>query len=185
MIASFSRIMYGCIVFALISGSVACGGTDNPGQTSDSVATVKPADSTKEAPKKRKKRQTSISGFTADNSKMVKDANGVYNRAEKEPEFPGGQTALTDYVNTSLSRAQSDFDNVDSGAFQVTIVVDENGKVLNPEVINNNSLGKGIADETLTAFNKMPSWTPGMVHGRKVKTRVVVPIRFQFADTDQ
>lgn len=181
--------MYGFIVIALVSGAGACNGTDSSDKTSDSVrtvsATVKPTDSaTVMAAKKKKKGQTTVSGLVADSAKMVKDVHGVYNRAEKAPEYPGGQTALANYINKNLAYPQSAVDNGTSGTVQVTFIVDEHGKVLNPQVTSGKQLGYGLADETLTAFNKMPSWTPGTVHGKKVKTRMILPVTFELADAD-
>jgi hypothetical protein len=42
-----------------------------------------------------------------------------------------------------------------------------------------------MVNETLKAFSTMPAWTPGMVHGKKVKTRLELPVTFQLADADQ
>lgn len=181
--------MYGSIVLALVLGASACNDNAGADKTKDSLGTAtavaKPADSAKVAMAKRKmKGQTSVSGFTTETAKMEKDVHGVYNRAEKAPEFPGGQTALASYINNSIAYPQSAVDNGTSGVVQVSFIVDEHGKVLTPQVINGTQLGDGLADETLTAFNRMPSWTPGTVHGKKVKTRMVLPVKFELQDAD-
>ena len=186
MKVNVSKLIYGCIITALLSGFAACNGTNSSDKTNDSLsstsATTKSDDSATSAKrKKNKKRQTYVSGKIADNGKMVKDKDGVYNRAEKAPEFPGGEAALADYINTNLTSPPS---AADSGTLRVSFIVDEQGKVLNPQVINGNSLGAELANETLTVFNRMPSWTPGMVHGKNVKTRMELPIRFELTDTD-
>ena len=189
MKVTISRFMYGFIAIALVSGSAACNDTASSDKTNDSLTTaaavVKPVDSATVAKaKKKKKGQTSVSGFVADNAKMEKDNHGVYNRADKAPEFPGGQSALANFINKNLTYPQSAVDNGTSGTVQVTFIVDEHGKVLNPQVTSGNQLGDGLANETLIAFNKMPSWTPGTVHGKKVKTRMVLPVTFELADVD-
>ena len=189
MKVAISKFVYGFIAVVLVSGAAACNGTDSSDKTSDSAntasATVKTVDSAAVAKaKKKKKGQTSVSGYLADSAKMVKDAHGVYNRTDKAPEFPGGQTALSNYINNNLAYPQTAVDNGTSGIIQVAFVVDEHGKVMNPQVINGTQLGDGLADETLTVFNKMPLWTPGMVHGKKVKTRLVLPVKFELADAD-
>jgi periplasmic protein TonB len=184
-----NRVMYGSIVLVLVLGASACNDNAGADKTNDSLSTApsvaKPADSTRVAMAKRKmKGQTSVSEFTTETAKMVKDVHGVYNKAEKEPEFPGGQTALANYINNNIAYPQSAVDNGTRGTVQVSFIVDEHGKVLTPRVINGTQLGDGLADEALTAFNKMPSWTPGTVHGKNVKTRMVLPVKFELEDAD-
>jgi hypothetical protein len=189
MKVTFSKLIYACLVIALISGFAACNGTDSSDKTKDSLSTKsengKSADSATTANhKKKRKRHTSLSGLSADSAKIVKDKNGVYNRAETAPEFPGGQTALADYFNSNITNQSSSVNIDTSRTLQVAFVVDENGKVMDPKVINSKSSRDELANETVDAFNKMPSWTPGMVHGKKVKTRMVLPLKFDMTDTE-
>ena len=186
---TINTVVYGSIVFALSLGSLACNDTTGSNKTNDSVTTAatvaQPADSLTVAKAKRKKKgKTSVSELMADNAIMAKDIHGVYNRAETAPAFPGGQTALANYINKNLAYPQSAVDNGTSGTVQVTFVVDEHGKVLNPQVASGNQLGDGLPDETLVAFNKMPLWTPGTVNGKKVKTRMLLPVKFELEDVD-
>jgi protein TonB len=183
------RLMYGSIMIALALGMTACNGTDSSDKTNDSLTKASPnakvADSATSAKaKKKKKGQTSVSGTMTDSAKMAKDVHGVYNRAEKAPAFPGGQTALANYITKNLDYPPSAIDNGTSGTVHVTFVVDEHGKVLNPQIAGVNTLGGDIANQTLIAFNKMPLWTPGMVHGKKVKTRMELPVTFKLDDAD-
>jgi hypothetical protein len=188
MKVSFSKLIYPCIVIALMSGFAACNGLDSSDKTKDSVSAKSEHEmgdsATSANHKKNRKRQTTLNGLTADNSKITKDKNGVYNRAEKAPEYPGGQTALADYFNTNITNQSSAVVNDTSRTLQVAFIVDENGKVEDPHVINSKSSGDELANETVDAFNKMPSWTPGEVHGKKVKTRMLLPLKFDMTDTE-
>lgn len=187
---TISRFIYGSVFIVLFSGMAACNGTNSSDKAYDSVntasAAAKAVDSaTIVKAKKKKKGQISVTGLMPDSAKMVKDIHGVYNRVEKAPEFPGGQNALVNYINRNLTYPPSAVDNGTSGTVHVTFIVDEHGKVLNPQVSDAKPLGDGLADETLIVFNKMPLWTPGMVHGKKVKTRLELPVTFELADADQ
>ena len=189
MKVTIRSIMYGSILIALVSASTACNDTDGSAKTSDSVGTataaVMPSDSaTVVKAKKKKKGLTSVSGLMADSAKMVKDVHGVYNRAETAPEYPGGQAALSNYINKNLVYPQSAVDNGTSGTVQITFIVDEHGKIIDPKVTSGKQLGDSLADETLIALYKMPLWTPGTVHGKKVKTRMILPVTFELADAD-
>lgn len=185
-----NRFMQGTIVIALVLGTFACNSTDNTDKAKDSVstapATMPLADSaTTVKAMKKKKGQASVSGIIADSAKMTKDVHGVYNRADQMPEFPGGQAALANFINKNVTYPQSAVDSGRTGTIHISFIVDEQGKVLHPQISNGTQLGDGLTDETLTAFNKMPLWTPGMVNGKKVKTRLVLPVTFELVDADQ
>jgi hypothetical protein len=51
--------------------------------------------------------------------------------------------------------------------------------------LDGKNLGDDLVNQTLKVFSNMPMWTPGMVHNKKVKTRLEVPVTFELADADQ
>jgi periplasmic protein TonB len=183
-----SRLMHGSVIIAFIFGMMACNGTDSSDKkasnsSTDTMSAAKAADSAAAVKvKKKKKGQMSAMMPKGDSAKIVKDAHGVYNRADKEPEFPGGQSALSTYINKSLTYPQTAVDNGTSGTMHVSFVVDEHGKVVDPQAMDGKNLGDDLVNQTLKVFSNMPMWTPGMVHGKKVKTRLEVPVTFELAD---
>jgi periplasmic protein TonB len=186
-----SRLMHGSVIMSIIFGMVACNGTDSSDKTAKDSSTITAAASraTDSAASlkatKKKKALMSVAMPMGDSAKMVKDVHGVYNRAEKSPEFPGGEAALSAYINKNITYPQTAIDNGTSGTVHVTFVVDEHGKVINPQAMDGKILGDDIVNQTLKVFNNMPMWTPGLVHNKKVKTRLEVPVTFQLADADQ
>jgi TonB family protein len=186
-----SRIMQGSLIMSIIFGMMACNGTDSSDKTAkDSLTTpasaAKATDSaTSVKATKKKKGQMSIIMPRGDSAKIVKDVHGVYNRADKAPEFPGGEAALSTYINKNLTYPQTAIDNGTSGTVHITFIVDEHGKVINPQAMDGKNLGDDLVNQTLKVFSNMPMWTPGMVHKKKVKTRLEVPVTFQLADADQ
>jgi TonB family protein len=158
-------------------------GTASNAMTADSAASANAtATSANATAKKKRKGRTSITWPMAGNEKITRDNDGVYNRAETAPEFPGGQDALATWLNNHVEYTQQALDNNTDGTIQVSFVVDENGKVIHPKVISSKKLGSGLEEEALRAFDNMPSWKPGKVGGKKVKTRLEVPITFQLED---
>ncbi len=173
-----SRLLRFFVLSAIILNIVACNGNDDSSKNkTDSVASAK--DSLKVAKKKGK---TSITYTTASGKKIVKDAHGIYNQAEVAPEFPGGHDGLSDYINKNLEYPQTAIDNGTTGTIHVTFVVDEHGKVINPQVVDGKNLSNDLNEETLKMFNNMPLWKPGLVKGRNVKTRLELPVSFQLED---
>ncbi len=96
------------------------------------------------------------------------------------PEYPGGESALSQYVENHLDYPQQALDDNKEGTVKVSFVVDENGKVSDPVVIGN-KVGDGLDEEAIRVINNMPKWKPGMVKGKNVKTRLDLPITFQVA----
>jgi TonB family protein len=185
-----SRLIHGSVILSIVFGMMACNGTDSSNKTAsdsptDTMSATKTADSAAAVKaKKKKKGQLSVAMAKTDSAKMVKDAHGVYNRADKEPVFPGGEGALSNYINKNLTYPQTAIDNGTSGTLHVSFVVDEHGKVTDPQAIDGKNLGDDLVNQTLKVFSNMPAWTPGMVHGKKVKTRLEVPVTFELADAD-
>lgn len=109
------------------------------------------------------------------------DASGYYNSVETLPTYPGGQAALDQFINDNVTYPDKAIDNNKEGTVIVSFGIDENGKVTNAKVTSQ-VVGDGLEDEALKVINKMPAWTPGMVKGKKVKSRYSLPIRFQLAE---
>jgi protein TonB len=144
---------------------------------SDTAATK--ASSSKSTTVAGKKGKWSIKMPDKNNTvKIEKDREGVYTRAEAMPEFPGGQAALDDYVNNNIDYPQQAIDNNTSGTIKVSFVVDERGKVQDAHVIGS-PLGNGLDEQALRVVSNMPTWKPGKVRGKNVKTRLELPIAFQ------
>ncbi|HEY4108169.1 TonB family protein [Puia sp.] len=95
------------------------------------------------------------------------------------PEFPGGQKALDSYVNDHINYPQGAIDNDVSGIVRVSFVVDEHGKITKAKIISPQKLGEGLDEEALRVVSTMPEWKPATLHGKRVKTRLELPISFQ------
>jgi protein TonB len=95
------------------------------------------------------------------------------------PEFPGGQRALDNYVNDHINYPQDAVDNDVTGIVRVSFVVDENGKISKAKLVSPQRVGNGLDEEALRVINKMPEWKPATMHGKKIKTRLELPISFQ------
>ncbi len=143
-----------------------------------SASTSNAADSSASKKTVKRKGKASVSAYENSKDKIVKGKDGVYNKVETMPEFPGGQTALDNYVENHLDYPQQALDDNIAGTVRISFVVDEHGKVVNPKIIGDKKLGDGLDEEALRVVNQMPEWKPGKVKGKNVKTRVQLPIRF-------
>lgn len=130
--------------------------------------------------KKGTKGKASVSMAGIDNSKekMEMDKNGVYARAEVMPSFPGGQNALEKYVEDNLQYPQQALDNGTEGRVLIEFDVDEKGKLYRPIIISD-KIGDGLEEEALRVVKGMPTWSPGQMKGKNVKTKFTLPISYQ------
>ena len=110
-------------------------------------------------------------------TKMEADNNGVYSNVEVMPSFPGGNKGLQKFFDDNLEYpAEASNDGVE-GTVNMTFIVDENGKLTSPKTEGNN-LGYGLESEALRVVNKMPTWNPGKLKGKNVKTKFTLPVKF-------
>ncbi len=112
--------------------------------------------------------------------KMDMDNEGNYSNVEVTPAYPGGQKALENFFDHNVEYPQKAADNNTEGVINVSFVVDENGKISSSKIMGKR-VGDGLEEEALRVVNKMPSWTPGKVKGKNVKTRLTLPVRFQLS----
>ncbi|MEO5592945.1 MAG: energy transducer TonB [Chitinophagaceae bacterium] len=153
-------------------------------QTSSAdTSSIMSADSSAMAKSTVRKKKGKASGIVSmDNTmKVEKDKDGIYNKAEKMPEYPGGEAALSTFVENNISYPQNAIDQNTEGTVNVSFVVDEKGKVINP-VATGKSAGNGLDEEAVKIIKQMPAWKPGMVKGKPVKTRLLLPVTFKLED---
>lgn len=190
-----NRIVYTSLfacLFTVLTALVACNSADDKtaGSTTDTAVsksgdtvTMKASDTaTDKMAKKVRKGKASVVMIGTNNEKMEKDNEGVYSRAETEPQYPGGQSALATYVENNINYPQQAVDGNIAGTVKISFVVDETGKVSKAHVVGD-KVGYGLDEEALKVVNNMPSWTPGKVKGKNVKTRLQLPITFQVSES--
>ena len=115
---------------------------------------------------------------TSANNSMSMDNAGVYNNAEIMPTYPGGYTPMADFFSNNVEYPQDATDNGIEGTVEVNFAVDEMGKLSSAKVVSPR-LGYGLEEEALRIVNKMPTWTPGRIKGKNVKTYYTLPVRFE------
>jgi TonB family protein len=176
----------GIMAAIIVSGAAACHSNDYktqgeaPGADSGSrsvSATTTAADSTAAAPAPASTMPVAKAKTAHGHASItLPKVNG---EAETAPQFPGGQSALDKYVTDNVNYPQQAIDDDMSGIVHVSFVVDEQGNVTNAKVLDPSKVGDGLEQEALRVVKAMPSWKPGRVNGKKVRTHMQLPIAFQ------
>lgn len=100
----------------------------------------------------------------------------VYDVVEKMPEFPGGMSAMMDYLNTNLKYPEDAFKQEVGGRVMVMFVVETDGSISNVKVAKN--VFPSLDSEAIRVVKAMPKWRPGMNKGKVVRVNFTIPIIF-------
>lgn len=107
----------------------------------------------------------------------MQDGSIVYEVTDDSPMFPGGDKALFNYLNENIKYPEEARNNKIQGYATVGFIIDEKGKVIDPQVIN--TVNPMLVKEALRVVASMPNWIPGKVKGKNVKCKFFIPIKFQ------
>lgn len=167
----------GILAIASVMIIAAC----NNEASSDQSANNASADTKTDSPSTKAARKTgkvSAKMDAATKGDFKKDAKGVYTNVEVQPQYPGGEPALSDFMANTIVYPDAAIDQSTEGTVRVEFVVNENGKV-SDAVAQGTALGNGLEQAAVDVINKMPEWTPGKVNGKNVKTRLVLPVTYR------
>ena len=112
-------------------------------------------------------------------NKGGKKSHKVDSFVEQMPQFPGGEKALALFVQSNFHFTSYMYEHAETVLVVVRFIVDEEGKVTDPEVVSCSFSGLGAEQEAINLLAKMPHWIPGEQMGRRVKVRMQLPLRLQ------
>jgi len=98
---------------------------------------------------------------------------------EYQPEFPGGQAALLEYLRRNVRYPAAAQENGIQGRVIVQFVVNRDGSVTDPAVVR--GVCPVLDREALRVVASMPRWRPGMQGGRPVRATYAVPVSFKLS----
>lgn len=106
-----------------------------------------------------------------------RDGNEVqYFPHETEAEYPGGENAMIFFLSSNLKYPPQARNRREQGIVFVTFVIDEGGKVVNPEILK--GVSTDLDREAIRVVKRMPKWTPATKDGQNVRSRLNMPIKF-------
>lgn len=114
----------------------------------------------------------------AEKSLSKKEFTGkVYDIVEQMPEYPGGLTALMNYLRVNIRYPATAQKAGIEGRVIVSFIVEPNGSVSNVEIVR--SVDTDLDQEALRVVRQMPKWNPGKRAGIPVRVRCCLPIKFK------
>ncbi len=100
----------------------------------------------------------------------------IFTIVEDDPEFPGGQGALMQYLQQNLRYPTMAREAGIQGTVFVTFVVERDGSITDVQILR--GIGGGLDDEAIRVVENMPRWEPGKQRGQAVRVQFNLPIRF-------
>ncbi len=94
---------------------------------------------------------------------------------EKNPEFPGGQEALSKFLSRYLITPGT-LEEGEKKVVRVKFKVDKDGSVNSFEIMT--SGGNEFDNEVVRVCRKMPKWIPAIQNGTKVPVSYLLPVTF-------
>ena len=100
----------------------------------------------------------------------------VYDIVEQMPEYPGGLTALMNYLRANTRYPAAAQKAGIEGRVIVSFIVESNGSVSNVEIVR--SVDTDLDQEALRVVRQMRKWKPGKQDGNAVRVKFHLPIKF-------
>lgn len=148
-------------------------------QTQSQIAIVKQTDGSKTPVEEEEDYQPVKSKVTVKDSKQ-KDNTKKNSPYDQDAQFPGGETALIEWLSENVNYPEEAADNGIRGKVVVKFAIEKDGSI--GEAIIVNGVEKSLDREALRVVWSMPKWIPAKIGGKPVKSYFNLPITFDFAN---
>ena len=101
----------------------------------------------------------------------------VFDVVEEMPQFPGGSSALFEYLSKNIKYPVVAEENGVQGRVVVTFVVERDGSITDVKVVK--SVDPSLDKEAQRVVKSMPHWIPGKQNGSAVRVKYTVPVTFR------
>jgi protein TonB len=98
----------------------------------------------------------------------------VFTKVDKMPEFKGGEQEFTNYIYKHIHYIPDLGDII--GKVYISFIINEIGNIDSVKVVK--SLYEAYDKDAQTVIQNMPKWSPGTHHGKPVKVRQTIPIKY-------
>ncbi len=101
----------------------------------------------------------------------------VYDVVDQMPAFPGGGSALMNFLSQNIRYPAVAEENGIQGRVIVTFVVNSDGSISDTKLAK--SVDPSLDKEALRLVKSMPRWIPGRKNGTPVRVKYTIPVTFR------
>ncbi len=122
---------------------------------------------------------TSLAMSQSDMEKVsaVRLDSEIFTVVEQDPQFPGGNDALYQYLGYNAHYPEKAKADGIQGTVYLTFIIEKDGSISNIRVLRSPS--DMLSDEARRLVKAMPKWKPGKQNGKNVRVQYNLPINFQ------
>jgi outer membrane biosynthesis protein TonB len=102
----------------------------------------------------------------------------VYFTPSQKASFPGGNQALSTFINSHLVYPEDALKYHVEGTVFAEVYLDSIGNVTQVETPGKH-LGSGLEEETVAVLMQSPRWHPAKENGQMVKSKVTIPVTYK------
>jgi TonB family protein len=103
----------------------------------------------------------------------------VFDVVENMPEFPGGMTAMMQFLAENVCYPEAAEKSGTQGRVIATFIVEKDGSITNIKIVK--SVSKELDAEAKRVIEAMPNWKPGKQNGEPVRVKYTIPITFRLS----
>jgi periplasmic protein TonB len=101
----------------------------------------------------------------------------IFDRPEIMPEFPGGVSALFEYLGRRIKYPSTAKELNIHGTVFLSFVIEKDGSVTNVQLVR--GISGGCDEEAIRVVAGMPNWIPGRMGTQPVRVKFSLPVRFK------
>lgn len=105
------------------------------------------------------------------------EENQVFEYVEQMPSFPGGPSALMQYLSKNIKYPPFAEEMNIQGRVVCTFVVERDGSVTDIRIVK--SVDSSLDKEAIRVVSAMPKWIPGRQNGQMVRVKYTLPVTFR------
>lgn len=101
---------------------------------------------------------------------------------EKMPEYPGGMTALVQFLTDNIRYPEAAKKENAEGMIVVKFIVGKDGALSDISTVNKGETQRAdLVMEAIRVVKAMPKWTPAQDKGKAVPCEMALPIKFKLS----
>lgn len=105
------------------------------------------------------------------------ESDKVFEVVDEMPSFPGGQSALFDFMAKNIKYPKVAEENGIQGRVILTFIVKKDGSLSDVRVAK--SVDPSLDKEAVRIIKSMPKWNPGTHKGKYVNVKFTLPVTFR------
>lgn len=110
------------------------------------------------------------------NEESVYNEVNEIDKVDEKPSFPGGESAMKSYLNSTLKYPIDAQELGRQGRVIVQFIIEKDGSISDVKI--SRSVFSSLDREALRVVKAMPKWNPGKVNGIPVRVKNEVPVVF-------